>query len=75
METEKMVCINTDDYYLGTLTYGKVYDAIWNETIVYSSDGIYLEITNDIGVKIEYHESKFMKLNEWRNLKLNDLLK
>jgi hypothetical protein len=72
---ETLVCINTDEYYLGTLTYGKLYQGYWESKMVYSSDGVYWEITNDIGVKSEYHESKFITLEKWRQEKLNKILK
>jgi hypothetical protein len=68
-EKELLVCINKDSYYKD-ITYGKIYDAIWQEEIVYSSDGIYYEITNDLGLKKQYHSSKFIKLEEWREKKL-----
>jgi hypothetical protein len=73
--SETLVCINTDEYYLGTLTFGKIYKATWIPQAVYSSTGLYWEITNDIGVKSEYHESKFITLEKWRQEKLNKILK
>jgi len=75
MINEKLVCITKDDYYIGTLTFGKIYDATFDETEhVYSSTGLYYTITNDINIKAEYHESHFMTLKKWRHSQLNKLI-
>lgn len=72
--TEKLVCINTDEFYLNLLTYGKIYNATWTPQAVYSSDGVYWEITNDLGQTKEYHESKFITLKQWREKQINLIL-
>jgi hypothetical protein len=72
--TEKIVFISNDDYYTGTLTIGKVYTGEYNENEpVYSSTGFYYKLTNDIGITQEYYYGLFMKLEKWRELKLNRL--
>jgi hypothetical protein len=71
--TEKLVCINTDEFYLNLLTYGKIYNATWTPQAVYSSDGVYWEITNDLGQTKEYHESKFITLKQWREKQIKSL--
>ncbi len=72
--TEKIVFISNDDYYAGTLTVGKVYIGEYDENEpAYSSTGFYYKLTNDIGIRREYYYGLFMKLEEWRELKLNRL--
>lgn len=70
---KKLVCINTDEYYKDFLTYGKIYDATWLPVAVYSSEGIYWNIINDIGERKQYHESKFTTLQKWREQKLDKI--
>lgn len=73
--TQDIVCITKDDYYIGTLTFGKTYQAYYNEKEpVYSSTGLYYTITNDIGVKAEYHESHFISKQKWRESQLNKII-
>lgn len=75
MINEKVVCITKDDCYISTLTYGKIYDATWDENEpIYSPTGLYLTITNDIGVKAGYHEKNFITIKKWRELKLNKII-
>ena len=73
--TEKIVFISDDEYYLGTLTKGKVYDAYYDEKEpVYSSTGLYYTITNDIGIKKEYYYSYFVTLDKWREKQIQKIL-
>jgi|Laugresu1bdmlbsd_1035121.scaffolds.fasta_scaffold90310_2 hypothetical protein len=73
--TEKVVFVSKDDYYIGTLTIGKVYDAWYDETVpVYSSTGFYYTITNDIGLDKEYYYGLFMTLKNWREQQINKIL-
>jgi hypothetical protein len=51
------------------LTKGKQYECTWNQ-IVYSSDGIYYSLINDLGNLIEVHESHLIPLEEWRSKRL-----
>lgn len=55
------------------LTEGKQYDCQWNEEPVYSSDGIYYKLVNDLGKEIEVHNSQFIRLDKWREKKLNEI--
>ena len=72
---EKVVFISDDEYYLGTLTRGKVYDAHYDETeAVYSSTGLYYTITNDIGIKKEYYDGHFVTLDKWRERQIQKIL-
>jgi hypothetical protein len=41
--------------------------------MVYSSDGVYYKLINDLGKEIEVHESHFISLDKWRNKKLKEL--
>jgi|688.fasta_scaffold1948915_2 hypothetical protein len=45
----------------------------WNGLMVYSSDGIYYKLINDLGKEIEVHESHLIPLDKWRSNKLNEL--
>jgi hypothetical protein len=63
----------SDWYKRSDLTEGKQYDCHWNEEPVYSSDGIYYKLVNDLGKEIEVHESQFMSLDKWREKKLNEI--
>ncbi len=73
--TEKIVFISDDEYYLGTLTKGKVYDAYYDEKEpVYSSTGLYYKLTNDIGIQKEYYYGHFVTLDKWREKQLNEIL-
>lgn len=55
------------------LTIGKKYDCEWNGEMVYTSDGIYLSLINDLGKEIEVHETHFIPLNKFREEKLKEL--
>lgn len=55
------------------LTSEKQYDCQWNGEMVYSSDGIYFKLVNDLGKEIEVHESHFMPLEKLREKKLNEI--
>lgn len=73
--TEKVVFISDDEYYLGTLTKGKTYDAYYDETEpVYSSTGFYYTITNDVGIKSEYYYGYFTTLDKWRETQIDNIL-
>lgn len=75
MTNEKIVCVTKNEYYIGTLTYGKIYDATWDETEpVYSSTGLYYTIINDVGIKHQYHDSHFISLDKWRQTQLNKII-
>jgi hypothetical protein len=41
--------------------------------VVYSSDGVYIELINDLGSKIEVHESHLISLDKIRKEKLKEL--
>ena len=72
---EKVVFISDDEYYLGTLTKGKVYDAYYDETEpVYSSTGFYYKLTNDIGIQAEYYYGYFVTLDKWREGQIQKIL-
>ena len=73
--TEKVVFISNDEYYLGTLTKGKVYDAYYDETEpVYSSTGFYYKLTNDFGIQAEYYYGYFVTLDKWREGQIQKIL-
>ena len=55
------------------LTEGKQYDCEWNGEIVYSSDGTYYKLLNDLGKEIEVHETHFIDLDKWREKKLKEI--
>jgi len=55
------------------LTEGNQYDCEWNGVIVYSSDGVYYKLINDLGKEIEVHETHFIPLNKFREGKLKEL--
>ena len=55
------------------LTEGKNYDCEWNGEMVYSSDGTYYKLLNDLGKEIEVHESHFIPLDKVREQKLNEI--
>ncbi len=55
------------------LTPGKIYDCEWNGEMVYSSDGLYFKLINDLGHQIEFHESQFIGLEKFRENKLSNL--
>jgi hypothetical protein len=41
--------------------------------MVYSSDGTYYKLLNDLGKEIEVHESHFIPLDKVREQKLNEI--
>jgi hypothetical protein len=43
--------------------------------MVYSSDGTYYKLLNDLGKEIEVHETHFIPLDKWREKKLKDFFK
>ena len=55
------------------MTENKVYEGDWDGLMVYSSDGIYIELINDLGSKIEVHESQLISLDKIRKDKLKEL--
>lgn len=55
------------------LTPGKIYTAKWNGEMFYSSEGFYYSIVNDLGSKIELHESHLLPLEKLRENKLNQI--
>lgn len=55
------------------LTPGKIYTAKWNGEMVYSSDGTYYSLVNDLGTRIELHETHLVQLEKWRENKLNNI--
>lgn len=61
----KAVCIN-DTWF--PLTQGKTYEVIDTSQHIY-------KIINDDGKQRWYHKYMFMPLEEWRELKLNEILK
>jgi hypothetical protein len=56
------------------ITPNKIYDFTWEPKMVYSSDGIYYELVDDLGKKIIIHESHVKRLDKERDLKIKDLL-
>lgn len=70
----KVVCIDVSYERSGTgldLTLHKVYDTTSMSHPL--SDAIY--VINDIGENAEYYEGRFITLEEWREKKLNEILK
>ena len=55
------------------LTENKQYVCVWNGLMLYSSDGLYYKLINDLGKEIEIHESHLIPLDEWRDSKLGEL--
>jgi hypothetical protein len=55
------------------LTPEEHYDCEWNGEMVYSSDGAYYRLVSDLGKTIEVHETHFIRLDDFRQNKLNDL--
>ena len=55
------------------LTEGKSYDCEWNGEMVYSSTGAYFKLINDLGKEIEVHDTHFIRLDEYREQKLNEI--
>jgi hypothetical protein len=55
------------------MTENKVYEGDWNGLVVYSSDGVYIELINDLGSKIGVHESNLISLDKIRKEKLKEL--
>lgn len=70
----ELVCITKDEYYLGTLTTGKIYKGSIEDKVVYSSDGVYYKITNDVGILGDYHQSLFISLSDYREMKIKLIL-
>ena len=72
MENNSIICVNRkqyqdDDYWMGSLTIGKVYE------IIFDNDGIEFMIKNDYGFEHIYLESMFKTIQEFRQEKLNEL--
>ena len=63
----------TDWHKRSDLTPEKQYDCHWNGELVYSSDGVYYKLVNDLGKEIEVHQSHFITLDSWREQKLNEI--
>jgi hypothetical protein len=55
------------------LTEDNQYGCEWNGLMVYSSEGVYYKLINDLGKEIEVHESHFISLDKWRSKKLKEL--
>ena len=66
----KAVCI----HHLLRLTKGKAYEVIDTGFAFDTGSHIY-KIINDDGKQRWYHKYMFMPLEEWRELKLNEILK
>ena len=64
---------NSEWHKRSDLTENKQYDCVWNGLMVYSSDGIYYKLINDLGKEIEVHESHLIPLDKWRDKKLGEL--
>lgn len=56
------------------LTPEKVYNCWWSEEMLYSSDGLYYRLINDMDKEIEIHESHLVLLQEVRAEKLDNLI-
>ena len=72
MGNNSIICVNRkqyqdDDYWMGSLTIGKVYE------IIFDNDGIEFMIKNDYGFEHIYLESMFKTIQEFRQEKLNEL--
>ena len=72
MENNSIICVNRkqyqdDDYWMGSLTIGKVYE------IIFDNDDIEFMIKNDYGFEHIYPESMFKTIQEFRQEKLNEL--
>jgi hypothetical protein len=56
------------------LTYGKVYEAEYDENeIIYSSTGIYYKVLDDENNHKWYYHKYFTNLEDFRNQKINKL--
>lgn len=55
------------------LTPEKLYNCEWNRELVYSSDGIYYKLINDLGIEVEVHESNLVRLDDLREEKLKKI--
>ena len=55
------------------MTPGKFYEGDYVDGPVYSSDGIYYQLINDLGEDIWIHQNHLLEINKIRNNKLNDL--
>jgi len=74
MENNYIICVNRkqyqdDDYWMGSLTIGKVYKILQT----YDDNGIEFMIKNDYGFEHIYSESMFKTRQEFRQEKLNEL--
>jgi hypothetical protein len=56
------------------LTPEKVYNCWWEKKMLYSSDDVYYTMINDVGEKIEVHESHLVLLSKVREEKLDKLV-
>lgn len=55
------------------LTEGKQYHCEWNGEAVYSSEGVYFKLVNDLDKLIEVHQTHFIRMDDWREKKLKEL--
>lgn len=51
----------------------KVYQCHWNESVVFSSDGIYYKLEDERGKWVEIHESHLIPLKKVREEKLTSI--
>jgi hypothetical protein len=82
----KVVCIDNSTKPDLPLTIGKIYDASEDQSFVFTLSGlcvptrtleksnkIHYSICCDDGITRNFHKSRFITLEEWRERKLNDL--
>lgn len=56
------------------LTPEKVYTCWWDDEMLYSSNGLYYRLINDMGKEIEVHEGHLVLLQKVRAEKLDNLI-
>lgn len=72
MVTEKIVFTSKANY---PLTYGKVYDGLYdNKEVVYSSTGYYYYVLSDDGVCRYYYYQHFTPLDKWREQNIENII-
>ena len=71
---DRVVCIRADKGF-DSLTIGKEYNIIniAEDSGMYSSTGIYIDVRNDRGFIRSYYYSKFISIKEYRKQKLDKI--
>lgn len=73
---EYVVCIQNEksDVYYKNLTIGNIYEVL-SSSIYVDMEQVYILITSDVGKLHSYNSKLFIRLNDYRNEKINDILK